>query len=572
MKRIIVPTVLIAFALGARAQWRFEGDTTPTWEQTIERFQAFATTRSGVRLMEIGTDDDGSPIHIFVISDGSGFTPDSIRAAGKNILWITNAIHAGEPDGVDASRLLTQALLDSDQYMGLLARTAICIVPMYNVSGARQRSSTSRANQNGPAEYGFRANARNLDLNRDFIKADASNTRALVRALTAWDPDVYLETHVTNGADHQYVMELLTTHPDKVDPAMSAYMRNVLSPRLHRWMDDRGMLMGPYFETVKHSPEEGLTGFMDGPRYSTGYNALRGRVALISEAHMLKPYADRVNATFQLMLGTLAAMNEYPVELRDAIRKARANAATEERYATNWTLDTAHSEPVEWLGYEARYTKSTVTGLDRLYYDQGRPTKVDVPWFDHGISTLEIVKPKAYLIPQAWHEVIDRLALDNVPMERLDAERSYQGEVQRIMNFETTSGPYEGHYLHHGISTTTEREEVTGRPGDVLVPMGHPTDQLVMEILEPRCADSYFAWGFFDSMLQQKEWFSDYVFEDIAADLLEKDAALKSAFDAKRKADPAFAKDAWAQLYFIYQRSPYFEPNYRRYPVVRITK
>ncbi|MBK7112903.1 MAG: hypothetical protein IPH60_10715 [Flavobacteriales bacterium] len=572
MVRSIGLTLLFAFALGASAQWRFEGNTTPTWEQTMERFQAFAATRSGVQLLEIGTDDDGSPIHLIVLSDGSGFTPDSIRAAGKNILWITNAIHAGEPDGVDASLLLTQALLDSDQYMGLLAHTVVCIVPMYNVSGARQRSSTSLANQNGPAEYGFRANARNLDLNRDFIKADASNTRALVSALTAWDPDVYLETHVTNGADHQYVMELLTTHPDKVDPAMSAYMRNVLSPRLHRWMDDRGMLMGPYFETVKHSPEEGLTGFMDGPRYSTGYNALRGRVALISEAHMLKPYADRVNATFQLMLGTLAAMNEYPVELRDAIRKARANAATEERYATNWTLDTAHSEPVEWLGYEARYTKSTVTGLDRLYYDQGRPTKVDVPWFDHGISTLEIVKPKAYLIPQAWHEVIDRLALDNVPMERLDAERSYQGEVHRIMDFETTSGPYEGHYLHHGIPPTTEREEVTGRPGDVLVPMGHPTDQLVMEILEPRCADSYFAWGFFDTMLQQKEWFSDYVFEDIAADLLVKDAALKAAFEAKRNADPAFAKDDWAQLYFVYQRSPYFEPNYRRYPVVRITK
>ncbi|MBK7481529.1 MAG: hypothetical protein IPI72_02125 [Flavobacteriales bacterium] len=384
MVRSIVLPLLFAFALGASAQWRFEGNTTPTWEQTMERFQEFATTRSGVHLMEIGTDDDGSPIHLFVLSDGSGFTPDSIRAAGKNILWITNAIHAGEPDGVDASLLLTQALLDSDQYMGLLARTAVCIVPMYNVSGARQRSSNSRANQNGPAEYGFRANARNLDLNRDFIKADASNTRTLLRALTAWDPDVYFETHVTNGADHQYVMELLMTHPDKVDDAMSTYMRNVLTPRLHAWMKARKILMGPYFETVKHTPEEGLTGFMDGPRYSTGYNALRGRVALISEAHMLKPYADRVNATFQLMLGTLAAMNEHPQELRDAIAKARSNAATEQRYATNWKLDTAASKPVEWPGYEAKCTKSAVTGLDRLYYDQGRPTKVNVPWFDQG--------------------------------------------------------------------------------------------------------------------------------------------------------------------------------------------
>ncbi|MBK9627771.1 MAG: hypothetical protein IPO56_08755 [Flavobacteriales bacterium] len=256
MVRSIGLPLLFAFALGASAQWRYEGNTTPTWEQTMERFQAFAATRSGVQLLEIGTDDDGSPIHLIVLSDGSGFTPDSIRAAGKNILWITNAIHAGEPDGVDASLLLTQALLDSDQYMGLLAHTVVCIVPMYNVSGARQRSSTSRANQNGPAEYGFRANARNLDLNRDFIKADASNTRALVRALTAWDPDVYLETHVTNGADHQYVMELLTTHPDKVDPAMSAYMRNVLSPRLHRWMEAQDA-DGPLLRNGEAQPRRG---------------------------------------------------------------------------------------------------------------------------------------------------------------------------------------------------------------------------------------------------------------------------------------------------------------------------
>ena len=171
----------------------------------------------GASLRVIGHDDDGSPIHLFVLDDGSGASPDSIRAAGKNILWITNGIHPGEPDGIDASLLLAQALLDSDQYMGLLSHTAVCIVPVYNVSGAKVRNSTSRVNQMGPVEYGFRGNARNLNLNRDFIKADARNTRTLVSALNTWDPDVYFETHVSNGADHRYVMELLVTHPDKLD-------------------------------------------------------------------------------------------------------------------------------------------------------------------------------------------------------------------------------------------------------------------------------------------------------------------------------------------------------------------
>ncbi len=567
--QLLVSVCLLASSL-AVAQWRFESDSTPTWEQAIARFAEFDRTRSGVKLMEIGADDDGSPIHLFVISDGSGFTPDSIRAAGKSILWITNAIHPGEPDGVDASLLLTQALLDSDQYMGVLANTAVCIVPVYNVSGARQRSSTSRANQNGPAEYGFRGNARNLDLNRDFIKADSRNARSLIGALAKWDPDVYFETHVTNGADHQYVMELLTMQKDKADPALRGYLDTFMVPRLQEWMASREQLMGPYFETLRRTPEEGLIGFMDGPRYSTGYNALLGRVGVISETHMLKPYADRVNATFQLLLATLAAMNEHPKELREAVANARLHAASETTYATNWVIDTTFKEPLKWLGYACDHRPSAVSGEPCLFYDHTKPTSAEVPWMDHGVPTLTITKPKAYLIPQAWREVIDRLALDGVEMERLTTARSISVETQRITDYTTVNEPYEGHYLHRGISTTTEQEAVIGQPGDVLVPMGRYTDGLVIEILEPRCADSYFAWGFFDSMLQQKEWFSDYVFEDIAADLLKKDPAMKAELAAECAKDPAFAKDAWAQLYFVYKRSPYFERGYRRYPVLRV--
>src|SRR5690606_37028289 len=185
------------------------------------------------------------------------------------------------------------------------------------------------------AEYGFRGNARNLDLNRDFIKADAQNTRALIDALNTWDPDVYFETHVSNGADHQYVMELLVTHPVKLDTALRRFLHQRLMPRQQAWMEQRGHLMCPYFETLHHIPEQGLTGFMDGPRYSTGYNALRQRIGILSESHMLKPYADRVNATFDLLLATLAAMNEHPQELQEARAKAKASASEQVRHLPN---------------------------------------------------------------------------------------------------------------------------------------------------------------------------------------------------------------------------------------------
>ncbi len=565
--------LVAAFAVGsstACAQWSYTGTTTPTWAEAIGDFRELATAHSSATLTVLGADDNGSPIHLFILHDGTAPHPDSLRAAGKRILWITNGIHAGEPDGVDASLLLARALLHSDQYMGLLANTAVCIVPVYNVSGAQQRNSHSRANQNGPEEYGFRANARNLDLNRDFIKADSRNTRDLLKALSYWDPDIYFETHVSNGADHQYVMELLTTHPDRLDPVLRDYVVTALKPGLYDWMDHRGHLMCPYFETVKDFPEEGLEGFLDGPRYSTGHAGLCNRIGILSETHMLKPFADRVNATFQLMLATLAVLDRDGERLATARAEARRNVPTANSFGFNYTLDITHVEQLPWKGYRAGYKPSAVSGLSRLYYDRAQPTDTVVPWMDRFVPTVTLNKPKAYLIPQAWHEVIDRLKLEGVPMKVISARTRYEVDHKRIKDLSTVASPYEGRYLHYGITTDIEPGSYEAKPGDVLVPLGHSTDRLVMEILEPRASDSYFAWGFFDSVLQQKEYFSSYVFEDIAAELLADDPRLRKALEERKASDPTFAADARAQLDWVYKRSSYHEPGHRLYPVMRV--
>ncbi len=562
--------ITILLASPGLSQWTFTGDTTVTWEEAVARYQELDRMHSGARLIEFGHDDDGSPLHLFVIADGSGFTPDSIRAAGKNILWITNGIHPGEPDGVDASLLLVQALLESDQLMGLTVHTAVCIVPMYNVSGAKRRGSFSRANQLGPEQYGFRGNARNLDLNRDFIKRDAENTRSMYRALAHWDPDVYFETHVSDGADHQYVMELVNTQKDKLDGGMSAFMTDTMLPRLYEWMHVKGILMCPYFETQGEKPEDGLTAFHDSPRYSTGYNALFDRIGLLAESHMLKPHADRVNATFQLMLGTLAAMNEHAGELRRVRAAAKRNTASMDELGINWVLDTTHVEPLPWKGWAAVHKPSEVSGLPRMYYDHARPTDTIVPWRDHYRPSLVKQKPMGYIIPQAWHEVGGFLAQQGVTIEKLVEGKRFGVEEDSIASFRSGQQPFEGHYLHRDIQCVPKRKDFIAHEGDLLIRTGQVTDRLIMETLEPEGEDSYFAWGFFDSALQQKEWFSDYVFEDIAAELLKKDPVLRAALDAERARDPEFAKDAWAQLYFVYQRSPYFEPSFRKYPVLRV--
>lgn len=197
---------------------------------------------------------------------------------------------------------------------------------------------------------------------------------------------MYFETHVSNGADHQYVMELLVTHPDKLDTNLRRFMQQRLMPRQHEWMEQRGHLMCPYFETVRDIPEQGLSGFVDGPRYSTGYNALRQRIGILSEAHMLKTFAERVNATFQLLLGTLAVMNEHPQELLAARMKAKTSAAEQVRHFTNWAIDTTHVAPLPWKGYEADTTASAVSGLPRWRYHRDQPTSVEVPWMNRAVA------------------------------------------------------------------------------------------------------------------------------------------------------------------------------------------
>jgi hypothetical protein len=557
-------------SLGLHGQWTFTGDSTVTWEQAIARYQELDSRHTGAQLFEFGEDDDGSPLHLFVISDGSGFTPDSIRAAGKTVLWITNGIHPGEPDGIDASLMLAQALLESDQYMGLLTKTAVCIVPVYNVSGAKQRSATSRANQNGPAEYGFRGNARNLDLNRDFMKMDSRNTWSMVEALGLMDPDVYFETHVSNGADHQYVMELLATQKDKLNGGLSDFMTRTMFPGLHAWMERKGMLMCPYFETRGEVPEDGLYGFNDSPRYSSGFNALFDRIGILSESHMLKPYADRVNATFQLMLATLAMLDEHGDELLKRRSEAKRYTASMTELGMNWQMDTTAWATLPWKGWHAERVVSAVTGLQRTRYDRTKPVETQVPWNDSYAAALVKRKPKAYIVPVTWREVVVRLKANGVRMQALESDTMLVVDQDSIGEMSTSRSPYEGHYLHSAIRTSSKGSLMKVAKGSWFIPMGYATDRYVMEALEPEGEDSFFAWGFFDSVLQQKEWFSDYVFEDLAADWLKKNPEVRKALDAKRAADPAFAMDAFAQLYFVYKRSPWFEPGYRKYPVLRV--
>lgn len=569
MKYVVLAIVCLTCAL-CEAQLPADPNATPTWEETISFYRKLTNEQPKAKLTTIGKDDNGSPIHLFVISSDGAFSPDNAKSMGKGVLFINNAIHPGEPCGVNASMMLADKLLNDPSFATYLESTVICIVPIYNVSGAQRRGAHSRANQKGPIEYGFRGNAKNLDLNRDFIKMDSQNAWALTKALRNWDPDVFVDTHTTDGADHQYPMTLLAAQDDRLEHPLKDFMNDTFKPMLYEHMEQKELKMCPYFWPRKDVPDNGIIGFDDSPRYSSGYATLHNSISFVTEAHMLKPFPLRVEATYELLIGMLKVMSEKGEDLRIARHLAKDVVGSTSSFSFNHELNESDSVMLNFAAVKHSYMSSPLTGAETYRYFPEDHITIDVPYFDAFVPSLKVAKPEAYIIPQEWTDVIDRLAWNQVPMSKLQEDEIITVSAQRIADMETGKTPYEGHYLHYEIKTETEQIQRAFRKGDVRIPMGNETDRFVVEVLEPRSIDSYFAWGFFDSVLQQKEWYSTYVFEEKALDMLANDESLRMAFEKKKASDTEFANNGRDQLYWLYKRSPHYERTDHVVPVYRV--
>jgi hypothetical protein len=559
---------LLLPAANAVGQNRKVFTTTPTYDEIITAFTGFSRESPQTKLLTYGTTDAGKPLHLFVISKSRVFDPAELRKQGKRILLINNGIHPGEPDGIDASIELTKTLLS--QPNKLPDNLVICIVPVFNVDGCLNRGSYSRANQNGPAEYGFRGNAKNLDLNRDFIKCDAENTKTLEQIFQEWGPDVFVDTHVSDGADYQYVMTLIATQRNKLNPTLSKYMTSEMVPSLYATMKEKKYDMCPYVNEMGETPETGIAEFMETPRFSTGYAALFNTLAFVTETHMWKPYNDRVWATYEFLLALVNLTENDAKKIGDLRVQANKEVTEQNDFVLNWQLDTLHYDQVDFKGYEALHKKSELGG-ERLYYDRSKPYTRKVKFYNQYTASSTVTRAAIYIVPQAWTAVIERLKLNKVEMKRLTKDTSMRVEVYYIDSYQTGKNPYEGHYNHHGTKVHSEIQKMDFHKGDYVIATNQAVNRYIVETLEPQGDDSFFAWNFFDGILQQKEWYSDYIFEDMAVELLRTDAALKKAYDEKMANDKEFASSGHdTKLAWIYMHSVYHEKSQNRYPVARL--
>ena len=540
------------------------------YHEIITCYEKMARAHPGIfQCTAVGSTDIGEPLHVAVLSTGGEFDPEKIRRAGKRILLINNGIHPGEPEGIDATVMLLRDYLGNEAFLKSLNDLVIVVIPVYNVDGCLNRNSFTRANQNGPESYGFRGNARNYDLNRDFVKCDSRNARTFNRIFRTWMPDIFVDNHTSNGADYQYTMTLIATQHDKLEAPLGTFLQKTMLPELYGEMKKRDWEMIPYVDGPGATPDSGISGFCDYGRYSTGYAALWNTIGFMPETHMLKPFKDRLQSTYHFMDVVVKFMTAHHAEIGRVRAAAWETTRTKRQFVLDYALDQKSRDTITFKGYTAKYKPSEVSGLPRLWYDRAEPYEKQIPYYNYFKPSVTVDKPYAYIIPQAWENVLERLKINDVEMSRLEADVEIEVETAFIRDFKTRNH-WEGHYYHYGIQLDKKMMTRKFFKGDYVVFTNQDANRYLLETLEPNAPDSWVAWNFFDPVLMQKEYFSAYVFEDLAAEFLKENPAVQAELDAKRAAEPEFAADGSAQLDWVYRQSPWYEPTHRMYPVGRL--
>lgn len=542
---------------------------TGPYAECVEFYRRLAAASRDARLEEIGRTSEGRPLYVLIASRGRAFTPEGARRAGRPVVLLQNGIHAGENGGKDAAMMLLRDLLVTRRLEKLLDSVTVLSIPVFNPDGHERVSLWNRINENGPREMGFRVTARRLNLNRDYLKADTPEMRAWLRLYTQWLPDLLIDNHVTDGGDVQYDVTVAAhTEQDIAAPA-GAWVKNQFLPELFRRLEALGHVPGFYIEG-RAAGGKALAVMTASPRYSTGYAAAQNRAALLVETHSLKSFRTRVWSHYDIMRASLGRVAETAGELARASQEAdrMQSAVTPGTPVFLEGTPAGEGEPYVLRGMKAEQVQSPVSGGTVARYTG---EKADQPAMLVRTLAARVAPPAphGYIVPREWSEIIELLGLHGVEMIRLEKSVEGEFETMRFSDVRFAPAPFEGRFRVLSFATAPAKVRRTIPAGSVYVPVAQRAGKVVMHILEPEAPDSAIRWGFFLPVFEQKEYFSEFVFEPFARVMLDRDAELRRQFEQKLKTDAAFASNPRARLLWLYQRSPYAEPDKDLYPVLR---
>jgi murein tripeptide amidase MpaA len=546
---------------------------TPRYKETMNYCHRLEMNSKWVHVTSFGKSAEGRNLPLVVIDNQGLSDPESIKASGRIVLLIQACIHPGECEGKDAGLMLIRDIMIHKKFPGLLDHVSILFIPVFNVDGHERFGSYNRINQNGPREMGWRVTAANLNLNRDFLKADAPEMQAWLKLFNTWKPDFFIDSHTTDGADYQYVLTYLMEIYGDMDPGLTDWSKNMFLKSWTAQLEKGGFPVFPYIEFRNwHDPESGIEMSVGPPMLSQVYTSLRNRPGLLLETHMLKPYDQRVSSTYEAFRATIEILGRESANLKNLIRQADNSVAGEDFRKTPFPLRFEmenDSTLVNFLGNEYKKVKSEITGDE--YYQYGKTNSTfRIPCFDKNKPVSFARLPEAYIIPAEWKSVTDRLELHGIKVKRLKTNVTLTITTWKFSNPKWQSNPNEG---RHPLNSFESNEISLTRnfpAGTAIVDMAQPGAKIIAHLLEPKGNGSLLYWGFFDAIFEQKEYAENYVMEPLAAKMLAEDPALKAEFEKKKSEDPAFAKNPNAILNWFFSKTPYWDNHKDIYPVGKI--
>ena len=572
---LLTPLLLASATAASAAQWATPAEAsgytqTPRYAETMAYFERLDAASTQVAVLDFGSSAQGRAMKAVIVSSDGAETPAEAHATGKPIVFMQAAIHPGENEGKDVLMALVRDLTVSGKYADLVDNAVLVLVPIFNVDGHERFSPYSRINQNGPEAMGWRATANNLNLNRDYTKADSPEMQAWIGLWKAWNPDLLVDLHNTNGADYQYAMTWAFETAQNIDPALAEWQTRFFDGQVKPALEEKNWPI-TFYISLKNSSDvrAGLLEGASGPRFSVGYAAAVNRPGLLVETHMLKDFKTRVAVNEELLVDMLRALETEG----DSLQAANA-AADARRFAEGAAMPLAFglsdaTVERDFLAVTDSRTASDISGGTWVQYDPSKPLTLRVPVQADVTVTAQAAAPAAYVVPPQWSAVIERLKLHGVSMRRIDAASSVTAGRYRFGKVAWAARPFEGRHAITELEQTLELSEQTIPAGSWLISMDQPKARLTSLLLEPASPDSFLRWGFFDAIFEDKEYAEPRVMEAMARQMLAKDPALKTEFDEKLK-DAAFAADSAARLRFFYTRTPYFDTEFSRYPVLRL--
>ena len=543
---------------------------TPRYDETIRYCKQLASNSSIIKYETFGTSPQGRSLPVLIVDKDSDFE-NNLKE--KAVLMIQACIHPGESEGKDAGLMLLRDLVIFNKYPDLLDNVQIVFIPIFNVDGHERWGKYNRINQNGPEEMGWRASAQNLNLNRDYIKADTPEMQAWLKLFADRLPDFFIDCHTTDGADYQYVLTYAMETGANIDEGLATWQAEKYIPAMEKNMFEKGFPVFPYVQFRNwHDPRSGLEYGVATPMISQGYTALQNRPGLLIETHMLKPYKPRVESTYEMLKFSLGFINDNYIELKKLVKDADEkiiSGVKDAKLGVKYEVSKDDSVMVDFLGVEYSVDKSDLTGGDWFKYSSV-PATFNVPFFNKSIAVEEVILPQAYLIPVEWIEVINRLKYHNIKMHKEVITDSINVEVYRFSNSKWGNRPYEGRH-RVSVDYTLNKEKMSFPNGVMVVPMNQRSAKVIAYMLEPMADNSLLSWGFFNTIFEQKEYGESYVMEPLAREMLKNDPELRLEFEKKKLEDPNFTKSTWSMLNWFYKKTSWWDDRVNMYPVLRLS-